>query len=171
MAPPHHLFFFFCLPLLPPHPYVLCHRSPPCFTISSSSHPNSPFTPITFSYTPLSPPPSHHPSLSHFVSHASIILFSPAFSSLFSLDLLDIPLTPSSQLLLSLPPSPPFSLSPEVDSSVRSWPYLPPLFAPVYIIDRWGCFSCTIHQHQLPSLLLPTLVLRLLAHIKLKQRD
>lgn len=72
------------------------------------------------------------------------------------------------QLLLPLPPSFVLLLSPEVDGSVRSRPYLPPLFAPVYIIDRWGCFSSTIHQHPHLHLLLP--VLRLLAHITLKHR-
>lgn len=142
---------------LSPRPLSSLFFSPPCLAITSSSPPTSRLlAPITFPSTPQSSSfhrffPSSLPLLPC-PCHSSIMLSGPASLSLpfsFPPDPLDIPLSPPLPPLYATPL--PLSLSPEVDSSVRSQPYLPPLFAPVYIIDRQGCFSSTIHQH-LPSL-------------------
>lgn len=118
--------------LLPFYPSLI----PPLSSFSAPFVPPSPTLSLSSLHYPL------YPSIlvSHFLLPSSIRYSSHPLSPYFS--------------SLSLPLSLPLSPSPEVDSSVRSRPYLPPLFAPVYIIDRQGCFSSTIHQHH-PFLLLP----------------
>lgn len=111
-------------------------------TLSSPTLPHSVIPPLLSPPLPSSPS-FHHPIYSFFF-HSYLVSLIPALSSL------PLHLSFFHPFLYQIPPS--SSPSPEVDISVRSQPYLPPLFAPVYIIDRQGCFSSTIHQRQPPCL-------------------